>query len=410
MKAIEKSSPNPNKILNSLRKSLSPFESFVSKASIEEFLPLTQNREYIINKLGDALDISSKKQIIPIVGRTGVGKTFVLWQIKKSVKIPAPTIFAEVPANSNLFYYDVYLKIVEEIGHGKLREITRAISDMWGTKEISYGFFPTTNSQKVLDNAKQTPRYRWSKHAKQLEEIFTVIISHSMDPERSPLAEKWLLGTILDNDELFFMGIEHNLSYQYIAEELLDILLHYLPEIILMFDDIDKNWIRFQAEDLYLDDDEWTQPMELEVEETEPDSDAPDFFVTLGTALKKNRELKILITLHRDNMDILEKFPENMASYFNKAVYIHNFSSKEVKQYYSYAFNRYLTKYRLEPVPDNPFFPLTEKFLLLIHQYTHGNPREVIRNISNALDTIIFEDIDIGALETQYRQKIRDTT
>ena len=109
-------SPQGKKFLRTLQNSLSPFENFVAKLDIDEPLNLVDNRQYIVKRLIEQLDFKNSARIIPIAGDTGQGKTFLCWEIKKNLQIHGSPIFFEVPANSKLFYYDLYTKIIEEIG------------------------------------------------------------------------------------------------------------------------------------------------------------------------------------------------------------------------------------------------------------------------------------------------------
>ena len=63
------------------------FQNFVAKLDIEEKLPLMQDREYILHKLIDLINRRDDFKIIPITGKTGMGKTFMCWEIKKNLRI-----------------------------------------------------------------------------------------------------------------------------------------------------------------------------------------------------------------------------------------------------------------------------------------------------------------------------------
>ena len=394
-------SPQGKKFLRILQNSLSPFENFVAKLDIDEPLKLVDNRQYIIKQLIELLDFENSAKIIPIAGDTGQGKTYICWEIKKNLQIHGSPIFFEVPANSKLFYYDLYTKIIEEIGAEKLRDITTQISNRWGASEIKYGLFRTSNSEKVISRAKMTTRYKWSKYPRELEDCIRAIIIHAMDPEGSPLAERWLLGEIMDSDELFFLGIENNLSAKLVAEELLKLIADYLEDgIYLIYDDLDKNWANFShIQDI---DDDWSNSLEegsLDVSTSAEIS----FFEQLVQVLNELNKVKIVFTMNYNSKDeILSHFPESIVDCISPIIPINNFSSKDTKQYYQEALNFYLKKNKMEYDLQNPLFPLNEVILKGVFRKIHGNPRLAIREFQQIFDEIIFDGISTTELEAKY--------
>ena len=398
------------KFLERLENSLSPFEKFVAKPDIEENLTLVANRRYLLNDFMKILNENKTKRIIPLLADTGTGKTFFLHQIKQSLEIKAPSIFIDVPPNSDIFYYDIYTKIIEMVESSVLRSITTKLSDLWGAHEMKYGIFRTGNTLKVLDQAKKTSTFKNSSHQPQLEEVMIVIISHAIDPERSPIAERWLLGDIMDIDELFFLGVENNLSAKFMAEELLHLLSDDLEDgINIMFDDIDKNWQRYRKfdhsnDDFYDEFDDTYQTLTV----VEEEDNVPDFFEQIVNLLKRNKRIKIIISMQTENKDeLLSKFPEEANYLINEPIKIANFSTKDAKEYYFEAIKLYRKNHNLSPIPDDEFFPLTEKLILLVYEHTLGNPREIIRNFQQIFDEIIFDETPIEQLEIDFEEKLR---
>jgi len=397
------------KFLERLENSLSPFEKFVAKPDIEENLSLVGNREYCFNEFIKTLNENKTQRIIPLVADTGTGKTFFLHQIKQSLEIDSPSIFIDVPPNSDIFFYDIYTKIIEVVESASLREITRRLADLWGANEMKYGLFRSGNTLRVLDQAKNTSSFKNSKHQPQLEEVMIVIITHTIDPERSPIAERWLLGDIMDYDELFFLGVENNLSAKYMAEELLHLISDYLEDgINIMFDDIDKNWERyskFDHNDAFYDEFEDTYQTLTVVEE---EDDIPDFFEQLVKLLKRNKNIRIIISMHTENKDeILSKFSEKSKYLIYEPIRLFNFSTKDTKDYYMEALDLYRKNHDLSEIPNDNFFPLTEKLILLVYGCTLGNPREIIRTFQQIFDEIIFDETPIEQLEKDFERKLR---
>jgi len=398
------------KFLKHLEKSLSPFEKFVAKPDIDENLSLVSNRRYIFNTIIKILNEDKTKRIIPLLAKTGIGKTFLLHQIKQSLVFNAPSVFIDVPPNSDIFFYDIYTKIIEVVESSELQRITRRLADLWGANEMKYGIFRSGNTLKVLDQAKKTSSYKNSKHQPQLEEILIVIITHAIDPERSPLAERWLLGDIMDFDELFFLGVEENLSAKYMAEELLHLLTDEIEDgINIMFDDIDMNWERYSkfdhsGEDFFDEFEDSYQTLTPVADE----ENVPDFFEQLVNLLKRHKKIKIIISMQTENKDeLLSKFSEESKYLINEPIEIFNFSTQDTKDYFKEAIQFYKKNHDLPPVLDDLFFPLTKKLILLVYEYTLGNPREIIRNFQQIFDEIVFDKTPIEELENEFKEKLR---
>jgi len=397
------------KFLERLENSLSPFEKFVAKPDIDENLSLAYNRDYILKKIINTLNKNKTQRIIPLLAETGTGKTYFMHQIKNSLDFDAPSIFIDVPPNSDIYFYDIYTKIIELVESSELQRITRKLADLWGANEMRYGLFRSISTLKVLDQAKKTSSFNNSKHQPQLEQVMIVIITHAIDPERSALAERWLLGDIMDYDELFYLGVENNLSSKYMAEELLHLLTEYLEDgVIIMFDDIDKNWERyskFDHNDAFYDEFEDNYQTLTPVAEEE---NVPDFFEQIIKILKRNKKIKIIISMQTENKnEILSKFPEDSKSLISEPITIYNFSTKDTKDYYLEALELYRKNHQLSAIPNNKFFPLTEKLILLVYGYTLGNPREIIRNFQQLFDEIIFDETPVEQLEKNFEEKLK---
>jgi len=399
------------KFLERLENSLSPFEKFVAKPDIEEILSLVGNRRYIFDEFIKILNENRTQRIIPLIAETGIGKTFFMHQIKNSLEFNAPSIFIDVPPNSDIFFYDIYTKIIELVESSVLQRITRRLTDLWGgVQEMKYGLFRSISTLRILDQAKKTSSFNNSKHQPQLEQVMIIVITHAIDPERSPIAERWLLGDIMDYDELSFLGVENNLSSKFMAEELLHLFTEYLVDgINIMFDDIDKNWERYSKFDNtdvgFYDEFEDTYQTLTVVED---EGEIPDFFEQIVNLLKRNKKLKIIISMQTENKDeILSKFLEDSKYLVNKPIEILNFSTKDTKDYYLESLELYRKKHGLLPIPNNIFFPLSEKLILLVYEYTLGNPREIIRIFQQIFDEIIFDETPIEQIEKNFEEKIK---
>jgi Cdc6-like AAA superfamily ATPase len=405
-------SPQAKKFLHTLENSLSPFEKFVAKYDIEETLPLVQSRQKdFFARLRHALrDFPSR--IIPIAGETGTGKTYILWQMRRALEIRSPTVFLDVPANASKFYYEIYTKIFEELGTTVLRDITTQLADRWGASERKYGLFRLMNTEKILESALKSPDYERSVHKKEFEQCLKVIIAHAMDSERLTVAERWLLGDNLDADDLFFLGVENDLSHPHIAEELFHIIVDYIPEgILLIFDDIDKNWQRYNIYSENGDEEDWTECSDPNCDSNSPVSDSQSqstFFDRIVEIIESIRNIKVILTMHGDNVQaILSKFPPKSRSSIRAPLYLPEFTFEDAKDYYLDALGQYQKKHHLEPVANDPYFPLTEQLIHAVYDHSKGNPRQLIRNFQKVFDSLIFDELSIAEIEQKLSSILR---
>ena len=300
---------------------------------------------------------------------------------------------------------------MEEIGSSALREITTLIADQWGGTKRKYGLFRTSNTQKILSQAIETSHYRQSKHKTQLIECMKIILAHSMDPEKSYIAERWLLGQIMDADELFYLDVENNLSAEYMAEELLKIILNHIEEgIILMFDDLDKNWRHYSAFDMKSDDDDydWTVSNEDSEDSEKNQSNElsdPTIFEELAKIVEDNKNLKIIFTLQQENLEqLMMKFPRISQELIHTPIILPAYSANDSTQYYLAALRYYREKYSLEEIVNNPYFPLTKELITNVHGLVNGNPREVIRAFQKLFDALVIDEWSIEKLEVDYKK------
>lgn len=399
-------------ILQSLKVS-EIFSNFVTKPEIEEDLQFTKNRTYILEKLKNTLELNNPTRIIPITGLTGQGKSFACWQIKSNLDFSAPALFMQVPSNPSRFWYDLYTKIFEEIGSGRLRRITSLISDRWGTPEMKFGMFRTTDTHQVLERAKESVRFRWSDHPTELEDCMKVIIAHAMSPEQSPLAERWLLGEIMDPEELFYLGIERNLSAPYMAEELFILVGDYISEgVILLYDDIDLHWKNFSGEEDF-DDDDWTLSNEIVEEdiispENTDTNKIESIFALFEQVLLQSQKIKIVLTMQNKNFhEIHALFSEDMHPLIHEPIPLLNYSSGDTREFYFMAMDHYRKIHRLQPVKDDLFFPISAILMKRIFNCTEGNPREVIRAYQTLFDFIVFDNLTPEQLLEEYACNVR---
>ncbi len=390
------------KVLKKIEETLAPFDNYVAKMEIEEPFSLASNRTYLMEKLEKVLDFASKWKIIPITSNTGQGKTFLYWKLQENLSIQANLLFMDVPPNPKLFFYDLYTNVVEKLGPDNLREITNILIDHWGANELKYGIFRSNNPLEILSHAQDTMRYKWSHHKSQLLDCMKIIIIHALDPEKMDLAERWMFGEVMDPDELYFLGVQQNLSAPYMAEEMLKLIVDYVEEgIILFYDDIDINWSKFSGSDNWEAD--WADSHINHGQTSNSNSAETNFFEMLIILMKYTRKIKIIMTMDNKNINlVLDHFPESMKFITHSPFPLLNFSSRDAQNFYLEVMNAYYDKYKLT-IPQNNYFPLTKNLVMKMFLKTNGNPRKLIREIQRVFDLIIFDELNAHEIESIYK-------
>lgn len=388
-------------LLHHLQTSLGPFENFVAKMDIEESLPLVPDRMYIIEAIAKFLNNPPNNVIIPIIGKVGQGKTHVCWQVNTSLKIKAIPVFFEIPTDSKLFYYNLYTELVENLGAERLRDLSIQISDLWGAQEKKYGLFRTSNVDKVLVRAKDTSNFQKSAHSMELEDCMRIIITHAIDPDKSHYAERWLLGDVMDPDELYYLGVSNNLNAPFIAKELLHLILQFLPEgLLLIIDDLDESWARYNSPEFIEDD--WTQSYVTSSEETEiVTTEIPEFFREISQLFLDFPNLHLLCTFKPKNeKEILTYFsPIIQSNSLVTSIILPNFSLEDLKEYYKLAIRNYCKENHLLSRDISSLFPFSREIFQRIYEISHGNPRKIIRKLQDAFDYLLYDRESLEEIE-----------
>ena len=58
----------------------------------------------------------------------------------------------------------------------------------------------------------------------------------------------------------------------------------------------------------------------------------------------------------------------------------------------------------IEVYGDDLYFPLNKEIVEVIYGISFGNPRKILRNFKRIFDAIIFEEIQINEIQTEYKR------
>jgi hypothetical protein len=410
-------SAQKKKFMNKLFYGLPPFDQFVAKGDLEETEDIFLSRKEVMKKISNQINNTKHSLLIPVIGETGNGKTHFMWGIKNTFNIEAFTTFIALPRSKDKFYYYVYSDFLEEFAASHLREFTQNFGDRFGANERLFGFFRTHNTDKVFMNAYESLKEEGFRYKTALEQCVSVTISHLMNPEKFQVAERWLLGELMEFDDLFVLNVNEDLSGKHLAETMLQLLINnYNPGILLLFDDFDKASHEYSSLGTsYFEDD-----FDDDSENNEEDETLIEKIVNL---LVHSNNFKVVISMgFADAENILSAFKEKLAdkSLMSDPISLTNITLNDVYQLYLERLKKFcyankanhpvielsLNDYTSQDISDTLFYPLTKDIINHIYDVSDGNARRVLKNFKRIFDALIFEEIKVENLNIEYKNHI----
>ncbi len=404
------------KFMNKLFYGLPPFDQFVAKGDLEETEDIFLSRKEVMKKISNQINNTKHSLLIPVIGETGNGKTHFMWGIKNTFNIEAFTTFIALPRSKDKFYYYVYSDFLEEFATSHLREFTQNFGDQFGANEHLFGFFRTHNTVKVFMNAYESLKDEF-RYKTALEQCVSVTISHLMNPEKFQVAERWLLGELMEFDDLFVLNVNEDLSGKHLAETMLQLLINnYNPGILLLFDDFDKASHEYSSLGTsYFEDD-----FDDDSENNEEDETLIEKIVNL---LVHSNNFKVVISMgFADAENILSAFKEKLAdkSLMSDPISLTNITLNDVYQLYLERLKKFcyankanhpvielsLNDYTSQNISDTLFYPLTKDIINHIYEVSDGNARRVLKNFKRIFDALIFDELKVENLNIEYKNHI----
>lgn len=414
-----------------LLNSLPPFDRFVAKGELEEWDAGVRSRQSAILDIRRHLDRTGHSILIPIIGDIGSGKTHFLWTIKNSFEIDEFASFINLPRSREKFFYYVYGDLIEDFGADRLLEFAQEFGEKFGAAERLYGFFKTQNVREITANAYNILKADFSfKEA--LHQCIHVLIQHILKRDTYQITERWLLGQVMEINELFMIGVNDDLSSQKLARSMLKLLIdHYYQGIVLLFDDFDKAIEEYQNLPVlhYEDEINWATDLDPvgEKESTVEEENDKDLVEIICAMLKEMHQLKLIITLGVDDAPlILERLRASVPEgTIVDPIFLDSVTLEDTLNLYLARLREFAMKNQIpHPVRDydpdedvlnvesmNPndviFYPLNLNVIKHVHRETHGNVRAIIRNFKRLFDAVVFEDIDPENLDERFKKFVR---
>ena len=205
-----------------------------------------------------------------------------------------------------------------------------------------------------------------------------------MDVEKRDLAERWILGELMDYAELQLLGVESNLKEGGHIFAMMQIIIEAMDEVIvLFFDELEKP---FHGDDLALD-----------VPNAQEHA-GNIFTVILRLVQETTNMLVILSTNTPDWPNVKEHIPPELMEMLSPPFDLHVFTFPEFKQLCEAIFAKFWQEKQINLVSD-PFYPLNEKILETLFTRSNANPRECLRLLKKSFSAIAFEEWDENEIQ-----------
>ncbi|KKK43688.1 MAG: hypothetical protein Lokiarch_24750, partial [Candidatus Lokiarchaeum sp. GC14_75] len=201
---------------------LMPFSNFVSRGKFPDKVDIARPRSYIDREVYRLVQQTSRdrsSRLIPLLGSAGSGKTHAYHSFKdkerENIKkleqsqsaneievgvlpVDWTIVYVPSPPASIRVLLHVYTCIIEEMGAGLLDIVSEKLVKKWGGEKK--GLFQKPKMDEVIQ-----------KGIREFPGVFAdcvkALVTYQLDKSKKGLAERWLLGEDLEDDDLKALGI-----------------------------------------------------------------------------------------------------------------------------------------------------------------------------------------------------------
>ncbi len=368
-----------------------PFSNFVSRGDIPDKVDVARPRNYIDREMYRLVrqtyrDRSSR--LIPLLGSAGTGKTHAYHSFKDKERenrkklaqtevsqeievnqfepVDWTIIYVPSPPASIRVLLHIYTCIIEEIGPDLLNIVSEKLVEKWGG--VKKGLFQKPKIEEVIQ-----------KGIREFPGVFAdcvkALVLFQLDKNRKTLAERWLLGESLDQDELSDLGINSVIEDDDICLAMIKIITDNLDRVLI----------------LYFDELESPFRMHGEVAERK-------LLEILKRLYNEVKGLVISVAVLKEIWPrILEIADQPLRSRMEPEQELKPFSLNDLKIFFSKSMETFWDENNLNP-PLYPLFPLNEKIIELIYEKTKGNQRNSIKLCRVFIDKLIEEEMTLREL------------
>jgi hypothetical protein len=201
------------------------------------------------------------------------------------------------------------------------------------------------------------------------------LVTYQLDKNKKSLAERWLLGEDLEDEELSEIGINSVLEEDDVCLAMIKIITENLDRVLI----------------LYFDELESPYRMLGEAAEMK-------FLEILKRLYNEVKGLVITIAVLKEIWPrIIEIADAPLRSRMEPEQELKPFSLNDLKIFFSKSMEAFWEDNNLNP-PLYPLFPLNEKLIEMIYEKTKGNPRNSIKLCRRFIDKIVMEEMTVDEL------------
>ncbi|KKL45100.1 hypothetical protein LCGC14_2359060, partial [marine sediment metagenome] len=369
---------------------LMPFSNFVSRGNIPDKVDIARPRSYIDREVYRLVQQTSRdrsSRLIPLLGSAGSGKTHAYHSFKdkerENIKkleqsqsaneievgvlpVDWTIVYVPSPPASIRVLLHVYTCIIEEMGAGLLDIVSEKLVKKWGGEKK--GLFQKPKMDEVIQ-----------KGMREFPGVFAdcvkALVTYQLDKNKKGLAERWLLGEDLRDEDLSELGINSVLEEDDICLSLIKIITENLDKVLI----------------LYFDELESPYRMLGEAAERK-------FLEVLKRLYNEVKGLVITIAVLKEIWPrIIEIADAPLRSRMEPEQILKPFSLNDLKIFFSKSMEAFWDDNNLNP-PLYPLFPLNEKLIELIFEKTQGNPRNSIKLCRRFIDKVVMEEMTVDQL------------
>ncbi|MHA2390581.1 MAG: hypothetical protein ACXAEX_01315 [Promethearchaeota archaeon] len=332
-----------------------------------------------------ARDRSSR--LIPVLGSAGSGKTHAYHSFKDKERenrkkleqsleaeemevgvqpIDWNIVYVPSPPASIRVLLHVYTCMIEELGAGLLDVVSEKLVKKWGGEKK--GLFQKPKLDEVIQvGIREFPGV--------FADCVKALVTYQLDKAKKPLAERWLLGEDLEDEELNELGINSVVEEDDVCLALIKIITENLEGVlILYFDELESPYRMLGA---------LAEQKLLEI---------------LKRLYNEVKGLVITMAVLKEIWPrIIEIADAPLRSRMEPEQELKPFSLNDLKIFFSKSMESFWEENNLNP-PLYPLFPLNEKLIEMIFEKTKGNPRNSIKLCRRFIDKVVMEEMTVEEL------------
>ncbi len=369
---------------------LMPFSNFVSRGNIPDKVDIARPRSYIDREVYRLVQQTSRdrsSRLIPLLGSAGSGKTHAyhsfkdkerenekkIEQSKEAKEIEVgfmpvdwTIVYVPSPPASIRVLLHVYTCIIEEMGAGLLDIVSEKLVKKWGGEKK--GLFQKPKMDEVIQ-----------KGIREFPGVFAdcvkALVTYQLDKNKKGLAERWLLGEDLEDDDLKELGINSVIEDDDVCLAIIKIITENLDKVLILYFD--------ELESPYRMLGETAERKLLEI---------------LKRLYNEVKGLVIIIAVLKEIWPrIIEIADAPLRSRMEPEQELKPFSLNDLKIFFSKSMEAFWDDNNLNP-PLYPLFPLNEKLIEMIYEKTKGNPRNSIKLCRRFIDKVVMEEMTVDQL------------